>query len=81
MALRFSGGSGRELLPPQSVTRLMIVHENVEHELLRVWALISELSEQLQENRTVTADLRAQADALKVFNFNYTGQNILSIPF
>jgi hypothetical protein len=44
----------------------MIVHEGMEHELVRVWALISELSEQLQDNRTVTAELRAQADALKV---------------
>jgi hypothetical protein len=44
----------------------MIVHADVETELLRVWNLISELSDQLQENRDVTADLRAQAEALKV---------------
>lgn len=44
----------------------MIVHAEVETELLRVWTLISELSDQLQENREVTADLRAQAEALKV---------------
>lgn len=44
----------------------MIVQADVETELLRVWNLISELSDQLQENRDVTADLRAQAEALKV---------------
>lgn len=44
----------------------MIVHADVESELLRVWTLISELSDQLQENRVATADLRSQADALKV---------------
>lgn len=43
----------------------MIIQSDVEGELLRVWSLISELSDQLQDNRMVTADLRAQADALK----------------
>lgn len=44
----------------------MILHADVETELLRVWTLISELSDQLQENRDVTTDLRGQAEALKV---------------
>ncbi|KAG8826257.1 hypothetical protein FRC19_009404 [Serendipita sp. 401] len=43
----------------------MIIHGDVEAELVRVWDLIGQLSDQLQENRGVTADLRAQADALK----------------
>jgi len=48
----------------------MIVHADVEAELLQVWTLVSELSDQLQENRDVTADLRAQAEALKVRFFS-----------
>lgn len=43
----------------------MIIQSDIESELFRVWSLISELSDQLQENRMVTADLRAQADGLK----------------
>lgn len=48
-------------LPPL----LMIVQGDVEDELNRVWNLILELSQQLDENRAATAELRAQADALK----------------
>jgi hypothetical protein len=44
----------------------MIFNADVESELLRVWNLINELSEQLQENRGVTANLRDQAERLKV---------------
>jgi hypothetical protein len=44
----------------------MIFNADVESELLRVWNLINELSEQLQENRGVTANLRDQAELLKV---------------
>lgn len=44
----------------------MIIQGEVEQELLRVWTLISDLSEQLEENRSVTASLREQAATLKV---------------
>ena len=43
----------------------MIVHE-MENELIKIWNLTIALSDQLQENRAITAQLRAQADILKV---------------
>ena len=43
----------------------MIVHE-MENELIKIWNLTIALSEQLQENRAITGQLRAQADILKV---------------
>jgi len=43
----------------------MIVHE-MENELIKIWNLTLALSDQLQENRAITAQLRAQADILKV---------------
>ena len=43
----------------------MIVHE-MENELIKIWNLTVALSDQLQENRAITAQLRAQADVLKV---------------
>jgi hypothetical protein len=46
-------------------TITMIVHE-MENELIKIWNLTVALSEQLQENRAITAQLRAQADVLKV---------------
>ena len=45
----------------------MIVHE-IENELIKIWNLIVALSDQLEENRAVTAQLRAQADILKVLS-------------
>jgi hypothetical protein len=53
----------------------MIVHGDLEGELYHVWNLISELSEQLDENRIATVELRAQADALKVF-YNTTSTHV-----
>lgn len=54
---------------PLTASRLhgftMIVHE-MENELIKIWNLTIALSDQLQENRAVTAQLRAQADILKV---------------
>jgi len=43
----------------------MIVHE-MENELIKIWNLIVALSDQLQENNAITAQLRGQADVLKV---------------
>jgi len=43
----------------------MIVHE-MENELIKIWNLTVALSDQLQENRAITTQLRAQADILKV---------------
>ena len=43
----------------------MIVHE-MENELIKIWNLIVALSDQLQENRVITTQLRTQADVLKV---------------
>lgn len=57
----------------------MIVQAEMETELLRVWTLISELSDQLQENRDVTADLRAQAEALKVLALFHRAGFIVSL--
>jgi hypothetical protein len=45
----------------------MIVHD-MENELIKIWNLVVALSEQLQENRAITAQLRAQADVLKVLS-------------
>ena len=38
----------------------------MENELIKIWNLIVALSDQLEENRAITAQLRAQADILKV---------------
>lgn len=49
----------------------MIV-QDVEGELVRIWGLIAELSEQLRENSTITQALRQQAETLKVYSRFYT---------
>ncbi|KAG8834636.1 hypothetical protein FRC17_007938 [Serendipita sp. 399] len=65
MGLGMRDGERQSVLSPPPSVLFMIIHGDVEAELVRVWDLIGQLSDQLQENRGVTADLRAQADALK----------------
>jgi hypothetical protein len=55
--------------------RIMIVHE-MDNELVKIWNLILALSDQLQENRAITAQLRAQADVLKVLSTLYSLQTL-----
>jgi hypothetical protein len=44
----------------------MAIVGDAEGELSRLWSLVCELSEQLNNNKAATASLQAQANALKV---------------
>lgn len=39
----------------------------MDSDLIRLWGLVAELSDQLNSNRSITAALQTQADILKVF--------------
>lgn len=43
----------------------MAVLENGDQDLMQLWGLITELSEQLNQNRSVSVSLYAQADNIK----------------
>lgn len=43
----------------------------MENELLRMWQLINELSEQLSHNQKMTATLQSQVQLLKVWATNH----------
>lgn len=47
----------------------MAVLENGDQDLMQLWGLITELSEQLNQNRSVSVSLYAQADNIKVGPF------------
>ena len=47
-------------------TQNMAIVGDAEGELSRLWTLVCELSEQLNNNKAVAASLQAQANALKV---------------
>lgn len=44
---------------------MVLLSEEMDNDLLKLWALVAELSEQLNNNRTMTAALQAQASQVK----------------
>lgn len=45
---------------------MALLSEEMDSDLLRLWGLVAELSEQLNANRSMTAALQAQAAQAKV---------------
>lgn len=45
---------------------MAIMEGNYEQEMMRLWAVISEMSEALNQHRAVAASLHAQAGGIKV---------------
>lgn len=45
---------------------MALLSEEMDSDLLRLWGLVAELSEQLNNNRSITAALQAQAGQVKV---------------
>jgi hypothetical protein len=46
---------------------LLPLSEEMDNDLVRLWGLVAELSDQINNNRAVTAALQAQAGVLKVW--------------
>jgi hypothetical protein len=46
---------------------MALLSEEMDNDLLRLWALVAELSDQLNNNRAMTAALQAQANQVKVW--------------
>jgi len=44
----------------------MTILDNSEQDLLQLWSLIAELSDQLNQNRSLSVSLHAQAGSIKV---------------
>lgn len=63
-----SAGPRLPVLPPTTalVSDMFGVDRDLDNELLRVWQLVHELSEQLAHNQKVASTLQSQAGALKV---------------
>src|SRR5260370_34083861 len=57
---------------------MALLSEEMDSDLLRLWSLINELSEQLNNNRAIAASLQQQAAQAKVVG---SGISMLSYPY
>lgn len=53
---------------------MAIMDVNYDQEMMRLWEMISDLSEQLNQHRVTASALRNQAEGIKV-SFCYAGSN------